>query len=313
MNNKIQLSTSVETITPEIAKVYLSMNGANRPFKPRTVDFYADQMKRGLWKENGEAICFTSDGKLADGQHRLSAVIKSGCTIRFVVVRGCEEGSFATYDSGVNRRSSDVFAIAHVRNYVQKSAIVGRYFTICRRARFVSGRGRGDTQSRSRETYISLQDKLSEYQTHSDVFDWASKAAERCRDRLNLFTNAEIGGTMSYLVIKGQFSEGYVERFFNALHDVRENWNSAIFAFRRTLIRDLGKSTGTMTGAHKQALLIKTWNAYATGSEFKRMSYDPEKEGKVWFLTREEAEKANTSKNIKRGAGTAQGTQLFAQ
>ena len=313
MSNKSQLSTSVETITPEIAKVYLSMNGANRPLKPRTVDFYADQMERGLWRENGESICFTSDGKLSDGQHRLSAVIKSGCTIRFVVSRGCEEGSFATYDSGVNRKSSDVFAIAHVENYVKKSSVVGRYLTISRRARFVSGRGREGAPNRNREMHISQQDKLSEYQTHSDVFDWASKSAARCRGRLNLFTETEIGGTMAYLRLDCGYNEACIQAFFDALHDVRQNENPTITAFRRVLLKDLGKTTGTMTGAFKQALLVKAWNAYAKGVPIKQMQYSLDREGKVWFLTREEAEKTIAIKNTKRAANTTQGTQLFAQ
>lgn len=310
MNNKAQLSTTVERVTPGIAKVYLSLNGTNRPIKPNIVALYADQMKRGLWKENGEAICFTSDGKLADGQHRLMAVSESGCSIRFVIVRGCEEGSFATYDSGVNRTVADVFAIAGVSNYAKKSSAVNRYLRMCKRNLFVLGRNRNDIDGGSKRLRVARQDVLSEYWSHRDTFDWATKAASRMRDALRLFTEAELGGTMSYLVIEGEFTEACVERFFNALHDERENWNPSIYALRRTLLKDLCKSTGTMTGAHKQALLIKTWNAYVTGSELKRLSYDPDREGKIWFMTRNDAEDAGM--NAKRaGDCDCKNTSLF--
>ena len=44
-------------------------------------------MRNGLWELNGAAIVIDEFGNLIDGQHRLSAVVESGTTQQFVVVR----------------------------------------------------------------------------------------------------------------------------------------------------------------------------------------------------------------------------------
>lgn len=47
-----------ETITPEIAREYLTYNTHNRPIKDDRVFMYAEQMGQGKWRPNGEAIKF---------------------------------------------------------------------------------------------------------------------------------------------------------------------------------------------------------------------------------------------------------------
>lgn len=77
-----KLQGKVETITPDMAREYLKSNSMNRPLNDRTVNLYAQEMRTGNWKLNGEAICFGKNGALLNGLHRLYAIVKSGKEFR---------------------------------------------------------------------------------------------------------------------------------------------------------------------------------------------------------------------------------------
>ena len=67
------------TITPSMAKAWMETNKQNRSFSRSTALKYAADMKAGLWQETHQnAIAFYEDGRLADGQHRLSAITEAG-------------------------------------------------------------------------------------------------------------------------------------------------------------------------------------------------------------------------------------------
>lgn len=103
----------VVDVTPEIARQWLDRNLGNRPIAVATVNAYVDEMKKGRWKMTGDAIRFSSSGKLIDGQHRLSAVLKSGIGIRSVVMTGLEDSIFNVIDTGRGRGKSDVLSIEY--------------------------------------------------------------------------------------------------------------------------------------------------------------------------------------------------------
>ncbi len=70
-----QIASNVQTITPNLAKVWLTRNTHNRPMSAAVVKKYTKYMLEGQWRLNGEAIIFADDGSLMSGQHRLQACI----------------------------------------------------------------------------------------------------------------------------------------------------------------------------------------------------------------------------------------------
>mgnify|MGYP003335415932 FL=1 len=84
------LDITVEVITPEQAHDYLLNNAKHRPIKEKKVAEYMAEMRDGQWKLNGKTVCFDSTGRLLNGQHRLSAVVRSGVPLTTVVVRGLD-------------------------------------------------------------------------------------------------------------------------------------------------------------------------------------------------------------------------------
>lgn len=102
----------VEVITPQIAAAYLEGNVLNRNIRQFAVQAYARDMTEGNWQLTGEAIKFSPDGTLLDGQHRLWAVIEANLPVQMFVVRGIEPEARKVMDSGMKRPASDMLTLA---------------------------------------------------------------------------------------------------------------------------------------------------------------------------------------------------------
>lgn len=120
------MKTKVMMITPEKAKEMLEHNTKNRTVSRNRVEVYADEMKRGEWLSNGEAICFNESGELVNGQHRLMAVVKSGCTVEMVVVFGVKD-DVTLYDRGRMRSASDALTLSGIHATTRTVALARLY------------------------------------------------------------------------------------------------------------------------------------------------------------------------------------------
>jgi hypothetical protein len=101
---------SIETIAPDAAKALLTKN-KNRRLRPKSVAKYVGQMTAGLWRV-GPCLMFTSAGELVDGQHRLTAIVKSGVAAQFLIVRGVPRELFEVIDQGSGRDTGDALRTA---------------------------------------------------------------------------------------------------------------------------------------------------------------------------------------------------------
>ena len=103
-----KMTFTIETITPKKAAGYLE-NQVNkqRHRRPHRVEKYKGAMLRGEWKLNPQGIFFSPKGQLMNGQHRLDAIVASGCTVDMVVVRNVPEGIMAVIDNGAARSVAD--------------------------------------------------------------------------------------------------------------------------------------------------------------------------------------------------------------
>lgn len=99
---------SVEEITPKQAEAMLRRNIVNRPVRESKVKQYSRDMLNGRWNEgDGSTIKFNEDGELIDGQHRLTAVLKSGVVLKWEVRRGISKKAQRTMDTGAPRTPAD--------------------------------------------------------------------------------------------------------------------------------------------------------------------------------------------------------------
>lgn len=120
----------IETITPKIAAEYLQKNKNNRNLRFSTVRSYARDMKNGKWQLTPQGISFYENGDLADGQHRLAALIRANCPIDFFVTYDVPNES-RVLDRGMCRKEADILHFAGFNDNIANNycvAIVNALF-----------------------------------------------------------------------------------------------------------------------------------------------------------------------------------------
>lgn len=116
------ISAIVETITPELARLYLESNLNNRPVKPTVVARYMNEIKNGTWALTHQGIAFDEDGFLLDGQHRLMAIIKANVAIDCLVIRGINSQAQIAMDDHAKRTDADALSL-HRKQPISKSIV----------------------------------------------------------------------------------------------------------------------------------------------------------------------------------------------
>lgn len=110
IRNKIEVKAI--NLTPNIAKELLKSNyQKQRNISESRVNAYAQDMLSGSWVLNGETFALDQNGMLLNGQHRCTAVVKSGITIPAIFVTGLSTESFKTIDQGFLRSMAQILTI----------------------------------------------------------------------------------------------------------------------------------------------------------------------------------------------------------
>ena len=110
------VSVGIEFITPEQAQVYMGHNFKNnRKVVLNNILELEREMKSERFILSDSAICFNTENVLVNGQHRLLAVIKTGLTQPFIVVKNLPDKSKLIMDVGKSRVMSDRITVSGVR------------------------------------------------------------------------------------------------------------------------------------------------------------------------------------------------------
>jgi len=95
--------TVVMQIGPDQAIKWLERNTRNRTLDEKHVQSLAAEMKAGRWKLTHVGIAFDVNDVLQDGQHRLWAVVLSGCTVGMNVTFNTPEDCIEYVGGGKQR------------------------------------------------------------------------------------------------------------------------------------------------------------------------------------------------------------------
>lgn len=118
------MQTDVEMITPNKAEQILRLhNKLNRNLRQRIVKKYAKDMLDGNWQLTHQGIAFYFNGTLADGQHRLAAIVLSGVDIQMSVTRGLPLESGKGVDIHAQRALQDVLRIGGAPPWINQAAV----------------------------------------------------------------------------------------------------------------------------------------------------------------------------------------------
>ena len=126
-------------IDPATAKRWLENNFRNRPIKEDVVQAYARDMINGVWVATHQGVAFNDKDELIDGQHRLSAIVLAGVTVRMMVtfglpskIDGKEMTTMDCVDRGRTRSVADQLTIQHgFKNGSITASICSSLATIC--------------------------------------------------------------------------------------------------------------------------------------------------------------------------------------
>lgn len=262
-------------ITPEIAMELLQTNLRNRPMNRQLVLFYTSQMEKGLWKFNGEPIIISNNNMLLDGQHRLAAIIKSKIPQKMVIVSNIDSNTFDTIDVGRIRTAGDMLSILNVKNSKQIGAFISAYSVLLTNSY--------DILNGKKVSKLSKNEIVAEYNNNPDFWNDIYVQASRFHNKIHLMNMGSIGGYMAYLIKNKQHDVEKVTSFFNQLFFDTNIENSTIPLLREKLLKSaIGQYK--LTQRYKHALIVKTWNAFILGKDFKVLSFNVDKDAMPAFI-----------------------------
>lgn len=162
-------------VSPNIAKILLKdLYDEQRPYHDTVAQRYAADMKAGRWNpDNPQPIIISDTGKVIDGQHRLHAVIISGCTIPMYVARGASENTYKVVDSGRSRSVAD--RIGGIPSANQVAALAKRIIIID------SGSTMNTALTNSQKYAVTQQQILGLIERNTDYLVSNVRAAGRLR------------------------------------------------------------------------------------------------------------------------------------
>jgi hypothetical protein len=263
-------------ISPKLAMDWLStIPDYQRKIDERQVNKLVMAIQRNEWRLNGAAIVFNEKGELIDGQHRLTAIYKSGKTVQSLVVTGVskDEITFASLGDTKPRRVSDFL---HTTN-VHVVASVLRYVWFM------------ENKMLSYAVRLTRNHQPSPKFTNppvAEIVRLAKKHAEPIAalvEPLNEARRLTKGG--SWVVFLMYYFETYrpkeeavkVAEFFARVGDgVDLKADSPILQLRKRCAEQAGNLV--IPVEIKQALILKALNAYLMGQKLERLTFSAERE-----------------------------------
>lgn len=263
METKLDLKKVL--VTPTLAKDLLLKNNSNRRVSKETVSSYSNDMREKRWKENtAEFIKIAEDGEILDGQHRLLAIIESDCNIYFHIAYGVSKSVFDVLDTGKIRSSGDVFSIERIENSAIISASIKSYLAL-------SKNHKADLNSSSKSHKLTNTIILEEYKRRPEFWqEVASFSHKSYRNFAHILPASFIGTLYSYFY---DVSPEESRNFINQLCSGESITNSSISVLRQSLLKDK-VSQRKMQPQDRLAIIVKTWNAFRLGKNYRIMKFD---------------------------------------
>lgn len=259
-----KITAKVETITPEIAKTMLGENVNNRRISRDNVNLFAREIRNGEWRFNGEAIKFGKDGRLLDGQHRLLAVIAADKPLTTLVIRGLEDETQQTMDSGKTRTLGDVLTLRGEKNSTQLASLARAVYLADQLG--MEAAAQNDLKP-IRGEIISFIDQTPQL---ADVLAASRAFRSQSGDMLTSSMFASLWWTFAHI------DTDAANRFFTSLASgANLQADDPILILRNTLMAQPHKA-GRSTRDNRvriAALTIKAWNKWRKGKPLRQLKF----------------------------------------
>jgi len=248
----------IETITPKMAQKWLDASDfSQRPISPKHVKSLATQMKQGKWKLNYEAYQLGPNGEVINGQHRLTAIVSSGVTVKGLVACDVPPDVFGTIDTGRRRNGADVLAMRGEKNCSLLSGAL-RVIIIYDVLEIYD----------HRSGLVTNDDILQGLDEHPEVREWVERA-QHCSGLIEVSIAAGFG----YLFWKKSAHEA-LEFFEQLSTGIELKQGSPVLLLRERLASNRS-SLARLPRREIAALLVKAWNLFREGKKMKRLFWSP--------------------------------------
>ena len=277
------MKLQVVKVTPEIAARWLKNNGKNRSLSIAHVKRLAASMAAGRWSLNGQTISFDDQGRLLDGQHRLSAVVMSGVTVDMAIATDViDERAFQTYDSIMLRRGAHQIAqmMGRVQNVTKVTAA----------ARVLLARERAN----SYKDFLSFFTNATRPELEPLPEDVAARAVDFSeeygviKEKLGpFFKIAKIKSAfIAHLAILNAIDPVSTDSFILKLRTgIFNDEKDPVFLLRERMIH--GNGTAVIAKSDRQNILgtlhltTKAWNAHVQGKRLPFLRFSPAQNERV--------------------------------
>ena len=256
------MKTEIKYIGPDEAKEILSRNTENnRNLSINSVQTLARAMSNGEWKLNGETIIIDSDGKLINGQHRMSAVIESGQTVPFLICYGVDPSSFTSIDCGRTRTAGDIFSSAGISNANAAASICNGVLNYRHSISLNGGKG-GSWNTSIRFTKEEL---VKEYRKHECEYSFAVHNSKMCKE----ICKPSIAGIMAALALieAGKDKEKVNEFWRPVVTGEMLTSKDPRYVIRERFIKIKSNQNVRPTQYALMLTALKCWNKYIEGED----------------------------------------------
>lgn len=256
-------SISMERVTSAVAERWLGKNTHNRKLNEHIVAAMVRDLEDGNWLDNGATITFSTEGILLDGQHRLTAVVRSGVSINAIVVRGVQAEAQHTMDTGAKRTLSNALQLRGENNYTQLAAATVAHLS------WEGGSRHLGTQRGKKITNSEAIDFL-------DANPWIR---DQIPDVVRYRNKLKHVSTGTVAVLYRTFSDldpFDADHFFERLiSDEDHHRGEPIYAARKALMEDAARTDSHRSQTWKAAIMIKAWNKFRDGEQLITLRFSP--------------------------------------
>lgn len=251
----------IEDVTPEKARDFLSRNTHNRNPKRNKINMYARDMANGAWTMTGEAIKFSPDGVMLDGQNRCYAIIKANVPVKLLVGYNIPDMAMNVMDSGATRSASDALTL---NGYGNTRSISSAAFI---HNAWVNGAYKTAASRPNSDWRMTNSEVLSYVESHPELIE----ATRRARKIRASGVQISEGSFAAAIVIFSKINADDAEEFFSRLTEYRtDGLGDPINTLLRRLQKDYrdGAKVDPGRGIY---YLVRTWNAFRSGKKLNSL------------------------------------------
>lgn len=247
-------------VTPELAEEWLGKNEGNRNKRKQHIAKLVRDLESGNFLPTGDSIKFDWNGRLIDGQHRLTSVISAGTAMWTIVVRNLDPRVRSVLDTNAKRSASDALYFEDVDGWRIVKASVAKIDMSRRNGRLQTSTDTGHVQPTNSEV-------LGWYNLNQDV-DRAAELAGKFYKQIGCPPSAL---AYSILILARIDFEKCVEFFSSAAEMRTEGIGDPRLTMLRTFEKQSDYRRTTLSNAAAISIIFRSWNAWREGRELKKL------------------------------------------